>query len=180
MFLRRQSRISIEIVILFLTAINFDSKSAQQLPLQSKIISTCSSPRHIWLQQNTVCTTWNQSPSPWEARKLSHLGTLWHQWMVHWSIFRALFMCGMLHSINPQHKNCGHSWIHFYSYPYSQDKFRGLSPPNPIKTKITPIYPHPTLSLVLTPQSPVLSPHPTPVPRVVSDTASVPRVEVPA
>ena len=33
----------------------------------------------------------------------------------------------MLHPINTHHNNCRYSWIHFHSYPYSQDKFRGLS-----------------------------------------------------
>ena len=46
--------------------------------------------------------------------------------MVDWSRFIALSMRGMLHPINPQHKNCRHRRIYFYSYPYSQDKFRGL------------------------------------------------------
>ena len=59
------SRISSKIVGLFPTSNSFDSTSALQLPLQSKIISTCSSPWHIWLQQNNYGTTWNQSPSPW-------------------------------------------------------------------------------------------------------------------
>ena len=53
---------------------------------------------------------------------------MWHQWMVHWFSFRALSMRGMLHTINPQHKNCRHSRIHFFSHTYSQDKFRGLYP----------------------------------------------------
>ena len=47
--------------------------------------------------------------------------------MVHLSSFRTLSMRGMLHPINQQHNNCRHSWIHFYIYPYSEDKFRGLS-----------------------------------------------------
>ena len=48
--------------------------------------------------------------------------------MVHWSIFIALSMRVMLHPINIHHKNCRYSWNHFHSYPYSQGKFRGLSP----------------------------------------------------
>ena len=52
--------------------------------------------------------------------------------------------------------------------------------PNPIKTTITPIYPHPKSPSELTTKYPVLAPHPAPAPRVVSYTSSVPRVEVPS
>ena len=112
----------------FTTARNFDSKSTPQLPLQYKTISTCSSPRHILLQKNTACPTWNHSPSIWEENQSPHLETPWHQRMVHWPSFRALFMHGMLHPINPQHDNFRQSWINFCIYPYFQDNFRGLFP----------------------------------------------------
>ena len=128
MSLRIQSHISRKIVGYFPIASQFYSKSAPKLPFQSKIISTYSSQWHIWLQQNSACPTWNQSPSPWEDNQLLHIGTPWHQWMSHCFIFRAISMHRILHPINPQHNNCRHRWIHFYSYPYSQDKFRGLSP----------------------------------------------------
>ena len=128
MSLRRISLIYRKIVGSLATTRKFDSKSAPQLPLQFKIISTWSSPWHIWLQQNTAGPTWNQSPILWEDNQLSHLGTLWHIWMAHWHSFRTLVMCGMLHPINTYHNNCRYSWIHFHSYPYSQEKFRGLSP----------------------------------------------------
>ena len=128
MYLCSRSRISSKRVGSFPTARQFDYKSVPPLPLQSKIIRTYSSPRHKWLQQNTACTACNQRPSPREDNQLLHLGTPCHKWMVHWSIFRALLMRGMLHPINTQRKNCKYSWIHFHSYPYYQDKFRGLSP----------------------------------------------------
>ena len=57
---------------------------------------------------------------------------------------------------------------------------RAIPAPKPIKTTITHIYPHPTSPLELTPKPPVLAPHPAPDPRVFSDAASVPRLEVPS
>ena len=129
MSLRIRFRIFIKRVGLFPTVSKFESKSSPQLPFQSKIISTCSPPRHTLLQQNTSWSTWNQSPSSWEDNQFPHLGTPWHQWMVHWYIFIAPSMRGMLHTINPQHNSSKYSIIHFYSYPYFQYKCRELSPP---------------------------------------------------
>ena len=81
----------------------------------------------IFYYKNTNLPSWNQSNSPEKVHQFLHLGTSWNRQIVHYTVFIAILVCGILYYIYSQHTNRGNRRISSENFPSCQYKFRGLS-----------------------------------------------------